>query len=138
MLCIASPDGTAPQTALKHLDAKKLIAQMKNKAACHLMEALLLRTPPSFFDPLWTAIKPSFSSLCLNPVANFAAQSLIAAAPSGRYVADIMAELTPSLKDLIMHHRSGVVCVLATAAACWRVGCSEVCLAIEGAFEGGV
>jgi hypothetical protein len=138
MLGVPIHNSTAPEATFKHLDVRKLISQTKNKAASRLMEALLLRTPPHFFAPLWTAIKPSFASLCLNPVANFAAQALVAAAPASRFVADMVALLAPNMDDLLLQGRSGVACVLATAAACWQEGRSTVCEAIQCTFEKGV
>jgi hypothetical protein len=138
MLGSDSSPTEAPSVALKRIDTAKLIAQMKNRASSHLIEALLLRTPAAAYDAIWTAIKPHFTSLCLNPVANFAIQSLIAAAPAPRFIADMVPLLRNSLADTVRNRRTGVACVLLLAAACWRTSCEEICALITSAFPDGV
>ena len=130
--------GEGSAAALRRLKASKVIAQMKNKAASHLVERLLLHAPPSLYDTLWGTLKPQFASLCLNPVANFAMQSLIAAAPAARFVADMVPEVADSFADIVLNRRSGVACVLLVAAACWRTGCEQLCALVRAALPDGV
>lgn len=111
---------------------------MKNKASSHFMEALLLRTPATMFDAIWTVLKPRFAVLCVNPIANFVMQSFIAAAPARRFVADMVPLLHDTLADTLHHKRSGVACVLAVAAAAWRAASPEVVALITAALPDGV
>lgn len=138
MLGVPVKEGEGAAAALKRLQASKVIAQMKNKAASHLVERLLLHAPASLYDALWVALKPHFAALCLNPVANFAMQSLIAAAPAARFVADMVPEVSEAFADVVLNHRSGVACVLLVAAACWRTGCEQLCTLVRKALPDGV
>jgi hypothetical protein len=124
--------------ALVRLKAPKLVAQLKNKASSHLFEALLLRTPAAAYEHVWALLKPGFANLCLNPVANFTAQAFIAAAPAARFVTDIVVTLRSSIADALQNRRSGVVCVLAVACACWRASCDDLCVALAEALPDGV
>lgn len=138
MLGIASAPGESLQSSLSRLDASSVISQMKHKTASHTIEAVFMNCPPSMYSALWDCLQPRFGSLCLNPISNFAAQSLIIAAPSARFIGDIFHLVNASFADLITKGRSGVACVLTAACAAWNVECEACCTAVEAVFPDGV
>lgn len=138
MLGVAPSVGETMQSSLGRLDATSIISQMKHRTASHTMEAVFMNCPASIYGAVWSCLEPKFESLCLNPISNFAAQSLIASAPSARYIGDIFHKVKGSLGDIITRGRSGVACVLATACSTWNVECVACCGAVEAVFPDGV
>lgn len=138
MLGIAAEDKESLQSALRHLSASAIVSQMKHKTASHTIEATFLNCPSSMFSAVWRCLEPTFASLCLNPISNFAAQSIIAAAPAASHINEIFRQVRGSLTDIITRGRSGVACVLTAACAAWGVECEACCEAIEAAFPEGV
>lgn len=138
MLGVAPAAGEGLPTALGRLEAASIISQMKHKTASHTVEAVFMNCPPSIYTALWSCLKSKFESLCLNPISNFAAQSLIAAAPAAWCVGDIFQQVKDKFADLITRGRSGVACVLVAACAAWNVECEMCCTAVEAVFSEGV
>ena len=64
-----------PAAALSRLDPAPLASQMKHKTASHMVEAIFLCCPAKLYDPLFKSLSSSFPGLCVNPIANYAAQS---------------------------------------------------------------
>lgn len=133
MLGLTLSNGETPKIAIKRLDVTKLISQMKNKASSHMVEALVAACPPELYEGLWAKLKPSFAALCLNPVANFAAQSLIASATDSRFVTEMFHEVKGNLTDVILNRRSGVAVLLLASCAAHSVCAVEVCQAVVDA-----
>jgi hypothetical protein len=138
LLGVQQQQNEQPAAALSRLDPPRLISQMKHKTASHMIEAVFLSCPPRLFDSVFKCLATSFQSLCVNPIANYAAQSLIAAAPAARNVGDIFQTLKGSLEDCMLRGRSGVACLLVAACAAWRTDCEECCKAVQEAFPDGV
>lgn len=138
MLGILPLDGESLQSSLSKLSADALVSQMKHRTASHTIEAAFLHCPATLYSAVWGCLQPKFASLCLNPISNFAAQSLIAAAPAARYIGDIFHQVNDSLTDIVIRGRSGVACVLIAACASWSVECEACCRAMEAIFPEGV
>lgn len=138
MLGASPEDSEAHTAALSRLDPAPLIAQMKHKTASHMVEAIFLSCPHKLYDAIFKAISNTFPALCVNPVANYAAQSLIAAAPAARNVGDIFHSLKGSLEDCLLRGRSGVACLLVAACSAWRIECEDCCKAVQDVFPDGV
>lgn len=134
MLFITLTPGESAASGMKRLDVIKLIAQMKNKNSSHFVEAIVAVCPPSLFETLWTALKPHFASLCLNPVANFGAQSVLAAAPETRFVSDIFHTVKGSIHDIVVNKRTGVAVLLLAACAHHHMCTDEVCQSVLKIF----
>lgn len=103
-----------------------------------MVEAIFLSCPPRLYDPLYKAVAPALPALAVNPIANFAVQSLIASAPAARNVAYAFDALKGLLGSLLFRGRSGVVATLVAACAAWTVQCQECCSAVQANFPDGV
>lgn len=138
MLGVPPEPSEQPPTALTRLDPASLVSQMKHKTASHMVETIFLCCPVRLYDPLFKTISNMLPGLSVNPVANFAVQSLIAAAPAARNVGDIFHTLKGSLADCLLRGRSGVACVIVASCAAWRTECEDCCAAVQAAFHDGV
>jgi hypothetical protein len=138
LLGVPPGQGEKPMAALQRVDATRLQSQAKHKQASHMLEAVCLGCPPPLYEPLASALVPALPSLAVNPIANFAVQALVAAAPAARHVGDAFAALRPTLPDLLFRGRSGVAATLAAACAAWRVQCDACCAAVRACFSDSV